>query len=148
MDQKLRDFYVQNPEQNIFLQGRVLFFGAEPFVISYERRARAEGRSRTSLARNLKYFIDGIAGYSYLPVRLMSLAGLLLFSLSILASVIIAVYVLRYGSHVEGWASLIIVMLGLQGLQMLFMGVIGEYLWRTLDEVRRRPHYLVESVQE
>lgn len=148
MDRKLRDYFVQNPEQNLFLQGRLLYFGAEPHVIAYERRARTDGRSRTSLARNLKYFIDGIAGYSYLPVRLMSLAGLLLFSLSILASLFIAFYVLRYGSRVEGWASLIIVLLGLQGLQMLFMGVIGEYLWRTLDEVRRRPHYLVESVSE
>ncbi len=148
MDRKVCDYFVQNPEQNLFLQGRLLFFGAEPHVIAYERRARAEGRSRTSLARNLKYFIDGIAGYSYLPVRLMSLAGLVLFSLSILASLIIAMYVLLYGSRVEGWASLIIVILGLQGLQMLFMGVIGEYLWRTLDEIRKRPHYLIESVLE
>lgn len=148
MDRKILDYFVENPEQNLFLQGRLLYFGAEPHVISYERRARAEGRSRTSLSRNIKYFIDGIAGYSYLPVRLMSLAGLVLFSLSIVASLVIAAYVLRYGSNVEGWASLIIVILGLQGLQMLFMGVIGEYLWRTLDEIRKRPHYLIESVSE
>lgn len=148
MDRKLCDFYVQDPEQNLFLQGRLLFFGMEPHVIAYERLARPDGPSRTSLSRNLKYFIDGIAGYSYLPVRLMSLAGLLLFCLSLLASAIIAWYVLRYGTHVEGWASLIIVILGLQGLQMLFMGIIGEYLWRTLEETRRRPHYLVDRVIE
>jgi len=148
MDRMLRDFYVQDPEQNLFLQGRLLFYGTEPYVIAYERRARPDGRSRTSLARNLKYFIDGIAGYSYLPVRLMSLAGLVLFILSLLAGIIIAWYVLRYGSRVEGWASLMIVVLGLQGLQMLFIGIIGEYLWRTLEETRRRPHYIVDRVVE
>jgi polyisoprenyl-phosphate glycosyltransferase len=146
MDRELRDFYVRDPEQHIFMQGRLLFYGHPPFIVPYERRKRLVGRSQTRFARRVTYFIDGFAAYSYLPLRLVSAIGILLFTGAILASGVIAWYVMSFGTRVEGWASLMIVVLFLNGIQLLAIGVLGEYLWRTLQEVRRRPHYIIESV--
>ncbi len=148
MDRRVCDEFVRDPEQGLFMQGRLLFLGGKPHVIPYERRARREGRSQTSMSRRIQYFIDGIAAYSYLPLRLMSLAGILVFLAGIVVSGWIAWHVWRHGSRVEGWASLVIIMLFLNGVQMLFMGVMGEYVWRTLQESRRRPHYVIDSISE
>jgi dolichol-phosphate mannosyltransferase len=146
MDKQLSEYFVCDPEQHIFLQGRLLFYGFEPFVIPYERRKRLAGKSQTSFGRKAKYFIDGFAAYSFLPLRIMSIAGILLFLAAIITSSIIAWYVLMYGSRLEGWASLMVVILFLSGMQMLAMGVMGEYLWRNIEEARKRPHYVIKQI--
>ena len=148
MDGQLCQYFVRDPEQHIFLQGRLLFYGFKPFVIPYERRKRTSGKSQTSFGRKVKYFIDGFAAYSFLPLRIMSALGILLFLAALVVSGIIAWYVIVYGSRVEGWASLMIVILFLSGMQMLAMGVIGEYLWRNMEETRRRPHYVIKSISK
>ena len=148
MDKVLCQYFVRNPEQHIFLQGRLLFYGFEPFTIPYERRKRPAGKSQTTIGRKVKYLIDGFAAYSFLPLRIMSFAGLLLFLGALVASGVITWYVLMYGSPVQGWASLIVVILFLSGIQMLSLGVIGEYLWRNLEEARKRPHYVIEQISE
>ena len=71
---------------------------------------------------------------------------ILLFLAAIITSSIIAWYVLMYGSRVEGWASLMVVILFLSGMQMLSLGVMGEYIWRNLEETRKRPHYIIKDV--
>ena len=146
MDRQLCDYFVRDPERHIFLQGRLLFYGYEPFVIPYERRKRPDGKSQTSFGRRVKYFIDGFVAYSFLPLRIMSVVGILLFLISIICSCVIAWYVLVCGSRVEGWASLMIVILFLNGVQMMAIGVIGEYLWRNIEETRKRPHYIIEKI--
>ncbi|MFA5779101.1 MAG: glycosyltransferase family 2 protein [Elusimicrobiota bacterium] len=146
MDRQLCDYFTRDPEQHIFIQGRLLFYGYKPFIIPYERRKRSEGKSQTSFGRRVKYFIDGFVAYSFLPLRIMSIAGILFFLVSIIGSCMIAWYVLVYGSRVEGWASLIIIILFLNGMQMMFIGMIGEYLWRNIEETRKRPHYIIEKI--
>lgn len=145
MDREIKDYYVRDPEQNIFIQGRLLFYGYKPFVIPYERMKRISGKSQTNLGRKLKYFIDAFAAYSFLPLRLMSAIGIILFLIAIISSVAITWRVFFYGSPVEGWASLMIVLLLLSGVQMLSLGIIGEYLWRNIEETRKRPHYIVDK---
>ncbi len=146
MDREIKDHYVCDPEQNIFLQGRLIFYGYKPFVIPYERMKRPYGKSQTNMGRKLKYFIDGFAGYSFLPLRVMSAIGILLFFIAIISSAVIAWRVIFHGSPVEGWASLMIVLLLLSGIQMLSLGIIGEYLWRGIEETRKRPHYIIKNV--
>ncbi|OGR97378.1 MAG: hypothetical protein A2V88_07085 [Elusimicrobia bacterium RBG_16_66_12] len=146
MDRELRDHFVLDPEQHIFLQGRLLFYGYQPFCVPYERRKRLLGRSQTSLGVRIKYFIDGFAAYSFLPLRIMSAVGILLFIAAVLISGLIAWYVMVHGSRVEGWASLMVVILFLNGMQMLAIGIIGEYLWRNIEETRKRPHYVLRDV--
>jgi dolichol-phosphate mannosyltransferase len=145
MDKEIRDFYITQPEQIIFMQGRLLFYGYPPYFIDYERRKRPVGRSHTGVGRRLKYFIDGFAAYSYLPLRFMSACGILLCLASMATGVGITWYVLIHGRRVEGWTSLMVALLFLSGVQMLFLGILGEYLWRGLEEIRRRPHYIIQQ---
>ncbi len=146
MDRELCNYYIHDPEQHLFLQGRLLFYGFKPFCIPYERRKRPFGKSQTSLSKKLKYFIDGFVAHSFLPLRVVTLIGMMLFFVSLLASAIIAWSVMIHGSRAEGWASLMIVILFLSGVQMLSLGIIGEYLWRNIEETRKRPHYIIENV--
>jgi dolichol-phosphate mannosyltransferase len=145
MDRKVLQHYVTDPEPHIFMQGRLLYFVREPHLISYERAKRPRGTSRTSFWRRLKYFIDAFTAYSFFPLRLMSALGLFISLLAFLAAVAIVVVTLMFGAKVEGWASLSVVMLFLSGIQLLSLGVIGEYLWRAVQGVQKRPHYLVEE---
>ena len=143
MDREIRDYFVAEKDHHILLQGRLLYYGVKPFQVASERRKRPEGRSQNRLTTKLKFFIDGFVAHSYLPLRIISLAGILLFFAAILVSLAIVWYVLVHGRTVEGWASLFIVMLMLSGLQFLALGVIGEYLWRGIEQVRGRPQYIV-----
>jgi dolichol-phosphate mannosyltransferase len=144
MDRSVLEQYVTDPEQHIFMQGRLLYFVREPHVIHYQRARRVIGRSRTSFMRRVKYFIDGFTAYSFMPLRLMSAVGLLISLFAFLGVIAIVVGTFAYGTKVEGWASISVLILFLSGIQLISLGVIGEYLWRAVEEVRRRPHYLVE----
>jgi dolichol-phosphate mannosyltransferase len=146
MDRELLQHYVTDPEQHIFMQGRLLYFVREPHLIPYDRAKRPRGRSRTSFWRRLKYFIDAFTAYSFFPLRLMSALGLLISLLALIAALAIVVVTLVFGTKVEGWASLVVAMLFLSGIQLLSLGVIGEYLWRAVQGVQKRPHYLVEEM--
>jgi glycosyltransferase involved in cell wall biosynthesis len=146
MDRKLLEHYVSDPEQHIFMQGRLLYYVRKPHVISYERAPRPRGRSQTSFMRRVKYFIDGFTAYSFFPLRLMSAIGLLISLAAFITAIGIIVVTLFFGAKVEGWASLAVVVLFLSGIQLLSLGVIGEYLWRAVEGVQKRPHYLVETV--
>lgn len=146
MDRKVRDFLVEDPEQNVFLQGRLLFYAPNPRVIPYERKRSLSGRSQTGLSRRITYFIDAFAASSYLPLRTMSALGVALSLVALFSAVWTIWYVLAFGSPVAGWASLMVVVLFLGGIQMLSFGVLGEYLWRTLQQTRRLPHYVIRSV--
>jgi len=137
-------------ENNAYLMGLILWLGFEPYVLYYDRQARAKkyGQSMWSLTRKFKYFVDSFVAFSYFPIRLASGLGILfsLFGLIYAAWVIFAR--LALGIETEGWASLMIVVLIAAGVQMLILGIIGEYMWRNLDETRRRPRFIIEKIIE
>lgn len=146
MDRDIHRYFLNETDHHILLQGRLLFYGEKPFQVTSERRRRPEGKSQHRLATKLKFFIDGFVAHSYLPLRIISLAGILLFFGAIAVSLAIVWYVLVYGKKVEGWSSLFILVLMLSGLQFLAIGVIGEYLWRGIEQVRGRPQFIVRTV--
>ena len=137
-------------ENNAYLMGLILWLGFEPYVLYYDRQARAKkyGQSMWSLTRKFKYFVDSFVAFSYFPIRLASGLGILfsLFGLMYATWVIFAR--LALGIEAEGWASLMIVVLIAAGVQMLILGIIGEYMWRNLDETRRRPCFIIEKIIE
>ena len=135
---------IANPEPNGFLQGQVLFASGQVVSIPYTRTKRLAGQSGWTFFKKLKYFIDGFIAYSFMPMRVISLAGMLLFCLGILASVGLVFQRLRFGTGSSGWTSVMIVMILLHGTEMLMIGLVGEYLWRTLEQARGRPLYLVD----
>ena len=97
-----------------------------------------------SLSRRLKYFIDSFVAFSYFPVRIASVLGLVLSLLGFLYALLVIGLRVIEGYQPEGWASLMVVVLVVSGVQLFIMGILGEYLWRTLDVARRRPQFIVE----
>jgi glycosyltransferase involved in cell wall biosynthesis len=135
-------------EHNSFMQGDILWLGYEPCFIKYTRRKRQFGKSQWTLWKKLKYFIDGLIYTSYLPIRLMSMLGLITSFLGFLyALAVVAAYFLNE-TPFTGYAPIMIVLLVVSGLIMFMLGIIGEYLWRTYDQVRRRPRYIIKNKQQ
>ena len=135
-------------ENNAYLMGLILWLGFDPYVLYYDRQARKKeyGQSMWSLKRKLKYFVDSFVAFSYFPIRLASALGVLFSLLGLLYALWVIYARLALGIETEGWASLMIVVLIAAGVQMLILGIIGEYMWRSLDEVRRRPRFIIETI--
>jgi glycosyltransferase involved in cell wall biosynthesis len=137
-------------ESNVYLMGLILWLGFEPEVVYYRRRDRDAkyGTSMWTLFKKIKYFIDGFVAFSYTPVRACSLLGILVSFFGLLYAIGIVIGKLIFQFRVEGWSSLMVVILIVSGVQMMMIGVLGEYLWRNLEETRRRPRYIVEKIVE
>jgi dolichol-phosphate mannosyltransferase len=150
IDRRVRDLLLQIQESNAYLMGLVLWLGFDPAVVPFHRKERAKryGKSMWTLGRKLKYFIDSFVAFSYGPIRAASLLGLLVSVAGLGYALFIVVAHFAFDLKVQGWASLMVVLLIVSGAQLLVMGIIGEYLWRNLDETRRRPRFIVESVLE
>jgi dolichol-phosphate mannosyltransferase len=130
-------------ERNRFLQGDVLWLGLPTRFLPYERRPRQTGRSQWTSTKKIKYFLDGLLSTSYWPIRAMMLLGLLTGLLGMLYAVVIVYARLVHLTPFQGWAPLMIVTLVLGGMNMLMLGIIGEYIWRTYDEARGRASFVV-----
>lgn len=139
---------LRNHEAHNFFQGQVLWTGFQPKFIPYHRRARQVGVSKWSLGRKVTYLLDGVFAYSFSPIRIMSLTGIIFALLGFLYAVAVFISRLMYGTPMKGWAPLMIVILVMGGTQMLMLGVIGEYLWRTLAQSRNRDPFVVASIYE
>jgi dolichol-phosphate mannosyltransferase len=129
-------------------QGTILWTGFKTKFMSYRRQKRIAGVSRWTLGKKITAFLDGIMAYSFAPIRIMSLAGCIVSSLGFVYAGLITIDTLLLGNPVKGWAPLMIVVLVIGGFQMIMLGVIGEYLWRTLAQVRRRDMYLIDEVYQ
>lgn len=133
-------------ERNLTLEGLFATMGFPIAVLPYERQARTQGVSKWTLAKKLKLFADFFVAYSYTPIRFFSYLGVVTAICGFLYAAFIFAARLYYGPAMEtGFSSIMIAVLILGGLQMVMMGVLGEYLWRTLDETRRRPRYLIDE---
>lgn len=135
-------------EKNSFLQGQILWTGFQPKLIPYTRRKRTIGESKWTLWKKVKYFIDGFMTYTYFPIRFISVSGIIISLLGFAYAALIFILKLTANIPIKGWAPIMIVVLVLSGIQMLMLGIIGEYLWRTYDETRKRPIFVVEKVIE
>jgi len=116
-------------------------------TITYDKHARLHGRSGWTLKKKLKLLVDSVTSFTYFPIRLMSYVGFIIaFAGFVYAGVVIGNAL--SGRTVQGWSSLMVVVLVIGGIQMLMAGVLGEYLWRALDESRGRPRYLIEATTD
>jgi len=146
MSRRVRDQILSNKETNPFIQGKILWTGFNKKWIPYERARRKSGTSKWTFSKKIKYLIDGVLGYSYLPLRLMSLVGMCISILGFIYALVILFSKIFGGIPIAGWAPLMIIILILSGIQMLMLGIIGEYLWRALDQVRNRPPFIIEKI--
>lgn len=132
-------------EHNGSMQLQLLSVSANSRFISYTRMERNAGKSSWTFSKKIKYFIDTFASNSYIPLRIMSVFGSICAGLSFLYGLFIFVRALFVDSDVPGWSSLALIMIFFFGIILICLGIIGEYLWRVLDEVKQRPLYFVKN---
>jgi polyisoprenyl-phosphate glycosyltransferase len=137
---------VEMGERNSYIFGQVFWVGFQRRVVEYDRGARGEGRSRWTLAKKAKYFVDAFTAFSYLPIRAASLLGFVLALAGFAyAAVLIVLRLTGVIANAPGFAALAVLILVAAGVQLIVTGMIGEYLWRVLEESRNRPPFIVDS---
>ena len=146
IDQQVAKIIIQSGEKNAFLPGLILWTGFQPSFVLYDRLERLHGKSRWTFQKKFKFLIDAFAAFSYVPLRLCSMLGLIFASLGGLYAIVIIISRLLNIVPIQGWSALMVVVLVATGLQLIMLGVIGEYLWRTFDAARHRPLYIVDKV--
>ena len=145
LDRQVVDVLVDLQEKNSYIFGQVMWVGFQRSVIYYDRQEREHGQSRWTTAKKIKYFIDAFTAFSYLPLRLATMMGFLMAGFGFVYAIVIVLLRLTSEIQVSGWASTTVVVLLASGTQLILLGIVGEYLWRVLDESRNRPPYIVRN---
>jgi glycosyltransferase involved in cell wall biosynthesis len=145
MDRKVMDEFNSVDVRHRFFQGDLLWAGYRTSFIPYVRLQRTIGKSQYNFSKKLKNFLDAVLDASYLPIRLISLIGLITSALGVIYSISIFISWLRNETPFQGWAPLMIVTLLIGGFIMIMLGIIGEYIWRINEEVRKRPNYVIRD---
>jgi glycosyltransferase involved in cell wall biosynthesis len=146
MDRRIIDECLKIPEKNTDLMFLVQWMGFRQSMISYVKQGRASGKSKWTLGKRLKLAVDSIVSFSFTPIRVMSLLGIV-FAVTGFMLAVVAIIGRLTGRIVAntGYVALATLLLIGFGLIMLMLGIIGEYLWRTFDEARGRPRFLIEE---
>src|SRR5438132_6323141 len=147
MDRRVVNALLQFSETNASVFALITWMGFRQKAISYVKKARLHGRSGWNLEKKLKLVIDSVTSFTYVPIRLMSYLGFLVAVIGFFYAALV-VFNALHGRPPQGWTSLMVVVLVIGGIQMLMIGVLGEYVWRALDESRHRPKYLIEATTE
>lgn len=148
IDRQVIDFLVKMQESNTSLMSQILWAGFETATVPYIRKKREIGKSRWTLSKKIKLVYDSLISFSYFPIKMITNVGFFSFFISVMLLLII-IYKKFVGKiDVEGYTSLIMVMLMAFGIIMLSIGILGEYLWRTYDAARKRPPYIIEKVEK
>lgn len=143
MSRNLMNVILDLRDPNIPLSTIIAWLGYPYKEVLYNRLARDEGTSRWTLSKKIKLFLDSVTAISYMPIRFISLAGVVVAVIGFLYALFI-IFARVFGFiTIEGWASILVATLVLGGMQLISLGVIGEYLWRTLEVARHRPLWLV-----
>lgn len=141
--------YLQQSGKNINIPLFAYFLGFQPEIIYYKRRARIHGQSRWTFSKKLKFFIDSLLGFSIVPIRLISLTGILVsfISFSYGSFVVISVFLGNPDiTGTRGFATLAALISFLLGLIIIMLGLIGEYIWRIFDEINKRPESVIDEI--
>ncbi len=145
LDRKAADALRAVREQHRYLRGLAAWIGFRTLAVPYERAARTAGETKYTLPKMLRLAVDGITNFSYLPLQLATYAGFLVAGISLVGIVATIFVRLFMGHELIGQATTLVSVLFLGGIQLIFLGVIGEYLGRIYDEVKRRPLYIVSE---
>lgn len=135
-------------EKNTNIMSLIYWLGHSRTIIPYTRLKRKHGVSRWTLSKKIKLFLDSFVSFSYAPIRIMSLTGIVTATLSFAYGVFVVINLLLGNVHVRGYTTIIALITFLLGLIMIMLGIIGEYLWRILDESRNRPGYVIDEVHQ
>ncbi|HCL59930.1 MAG TPA: glycosyltransferase [Acinetobacter sp.] len=144
LSKRAKDALISYKEQSLYLRGLVPLVGFKSSQVEYSRSARAAGESKYPLSKMLALAISGITSLTVTPLRIIAALGFIISGISILAAMY-AIYEKITGNTVEGWASVMIAIIFLGGVQMLSLGIIGEYIGKIYLESKKRPKYFIEE---
>jgi dolichol-phosphate mannosyltransferase len=145
MSRRALDALLSLPEQARFIRGMVAWVGFRQVPIVYDRAERHAGQTKYPLSKMVRFAFDAVTGFSTAPLRFASHVGLWLVAASALLLIYIAIGFLS-GTAIQGWTSLMLVVVVLGAVQMFVLGMIGEYLGRLYIESKRRPLYIVSDI--
>jgi glycosyltransferase involved in cell wall biosynthesis len=145
MDRRVVDAFLMMPERDRFVRGMIAWAGYRQEPVLYDRSPRFAGASRYTFPKMVAFAINGILSFSLLPLRIASFVGFFAAMLSTIGIVYALVARLLTDDWVPGWAFLIIAIFFIGGVQLVVLGIIGEYLGRVYGEVKRRPLYLLKE---
>lgn len=148
IDKQVVHEVVRIQEKNTNIMSLIYWLGHDQVQIPYVRQERKLGKSRWTLSKKIKLFIDSFVSFSYSPIRFMSFIGVITAILSFLYGVFVIVGTLSGFIELQGWTTIIALITFLLGIIMIMLGIIGEYLWRILDESRERPSYVIDQTFE
>jgi glycosyltransferase involved in cell wall biosynthesis len=148
LDRKVVEALLKSTGSHPSIGGEIARLGFSSAQIAYTKEKRVAGDSKWTLKKKLTAFADAFVSFSYAPLRAMSYLGMLFSLLGFSYALVVVVLRLMTRTPVQGWSSLIVVVLVLGGVQMMMLGVLGEYLWRTLEAARQRPIYFLEDSSE
>lgn len=143
MDRRVVEAVNQLPENRRFMKGIFAWVGFEPVFIDYKRERRSVGRSKFSGWKLWRFAVEGITSFSEVPLIMWTYLGALISMLAFLYASYIVISTLIFGADTPGYASMITVVLFLGGIQVLGIGILGEYLGRVYSEVKRRPSFVI-----
>lgn len=138
--------YLQNSSKNINTPLFAYWLGFRPEIIPYTRRERRFGKSRWTFAKKVKFFLDSILGFSIVPIRAISLVGVIVSLLSFAYGLLVFINTLLGHGEVRGFATIVALISFLVGLVIIMLGIIGEYLWRIFDETNKRPEAVIDEI--
>jgi polyisoprenyl-phosphate glycosyltransferase len=144
LDRRALDALLAMTERSRFLRGMTVWVGFNQTAVSYERDARHAGETKYTLRRMLRFSLDAITSFSHLPLQLATYAGILSAGLAFIA-IPVVIGLRLFDSYLPGFSSITIAILLLGGIQLIALGVIGEYVGRIYDEVKHRPLYIVRE---
>jgi glycosyltransferase involved in cell wall biosynthesis len=144
MDRRVVEVLLALPERNRFMKGLYAWVGFDSVAIPYEPAPRACGRSHYGLLRLIRMSIDGLTAFTNWPLRAVSVMGCVLAIMGFIYGGYLIVSYLMYGNDVSGWTTIVVSLMLFMGMQMIAIGVLGEYISRIFEEVKGRPLYIVK----
>lgn len=148
IDRKVIEVLERLDEKNSSLTLQVLWAGFKTDMVYFDRKDREKGVSRWTFAKKFKLVLDSMMSFSYMPIRLMTYVGIIFDLLAVVMFISVIVEYFTVGTPIAGWPSLMCVVLCSSGLILLMMGILGEYVWRTLDAARSRPPFIIDEIRE
>jgi len=144
MSRKAVDAFVEMQEQNRFTRGMISWMGFDQSIIDYDAPKRFAGDSKYTLKKMIHFGVDGITSFSAKPLKISFYFGLIVLIFGIIYAIYaVVVYFMGYTS--PGWTSIMLTVLILGGVQLLGIGILGEYLAKIFNEIKRRPHYFIKD---
>ncbi|MFM7441041.1 MAG: glycosyltransferase, partial [Snowella sp.] len=148
MDRQVVEAIKQMPERTRFMKGLFSWVGFKQTSILFDREPRYQGKTKWNYWKLWNFALDGILSFTLIPLKIWSYLGLVISLVSLVYASFLVIRTLIFGIDVPGYASLMVAILFLGGIQLISLGVMGEYLGRVYEEVKARPLYLIRDLYE